>query len=131
MRRKPAAREIMSRERAQSKRESSSPSVGDIQRKKASPGQNTANCIGASYRSSKPRLMQRILCWLVQLAACLMNRCDIGSDRKDAATQSAWTKGQHSDSGIRREDPVHAGQARERGGSGTCDSTPGVFMWRC
>ena len=37
----------------------------------------------------------RILCWLVEFAAYLMNRCDIGTD-----TQTAWTKGQHTDSGI-------------------------------
>ena len=46
----------------------------------------------------------RILCWLV----------DIGSDGKDAATQAAWTQGQHIDPGIWREDFVHARQASKR-----------------
>ena len=41
----------------------------------------------------------RILCWLVEFVAYL----------------TIWPKGQHTHSGIRREDPVHAGQASERG----------------
>ena len=39
-------------------------------------GQNTESCIGASY------WRPWILCWLVEFAAYLMNRFDIGSDGK-------------------------------------------------
>ena len=35
--------------------------------------------------------------------------------RKDAAAQTAWTKGQHTDSGIWRADIVHAFQTSKRG----------------
>ena len=35
--------------------------------------------------------------------------------REDAAAEAAWPKRQHTNSGIRREDLVHGGQASERG----------------
>ena len=57
----------------------------------------------------------RILCWLVEFAAYLMNRCDIGSDG-DAAAEAAWPKGQHTDSGTRREDSVRWTCRREEKG---------------
>ena len=40
------------------------------------PGQNTEGCAGASTSPADAR----ILCWLEEFAAYLMNRCDIGSD---------------------------------------------------
>ena len=39
--------------------------------------------------------------------------------RKDPAAEAAWPKGQHTYSGIRREDSVHAGHASERVKMGT------------
>ena len=35
----------------------------------------------------------RILCWLVEFAAHLMDRCDIGQRRKDAAAEAALVEG--------------------------------------
>ena len=56
----------------------------------------------------------RILCWVVEFAAHLMNRCDIGSDGKTSLQRLLWAKGQHTDSGVWRKDPVHARQTSER-----------------
>ena len=39
--------------------------------------------------------------------------------REDAASEAAWPKGQHTSSGIRGEDFVHASQASKRGKMGT------------
>ena len=47
-----------------------------------------------------------------------MNRCDIGSDGKTLA-EAVWPKGQHTNSGVRGEDFVHAGQVSEREKMGT------------
>ena len=65
----------------------------------------------------------RILCWLVEFAAYLMNRCDIGSDGKTPAAKAAWAKGHHADPRIRKEDHVCAGQA-----SWQPRFHPGVFV---
>ena len=65
----------------------------------------------------------RILCWLVEFAAYLMNRCDIGSGGKKAAAETAWPEGQNAHPGIRRQGPVHAGQASQRGKMGTAISS--------
>ena len=53
-----------------------------------------------------------------------MKRCDIGSDGKTPLQGLHESKGQHIDSGIRREDPVHASQASERRKNGNRDSIP-------
>ena len=60
----------------------------------------------------------RILCWLVEFAAYLMNRCDIGSDVK---TPLQRLHGRRDNTPILEfgEGPVHAGQASERGKVGT------------
>ena len=51
----------------------------------------------------------RTLCWLVEFAAYLMNRCDIGSDGK-----RLYERKDNTNLGIRREDLVHASQASKR-----------------
>ena len=43
-------------------------------------GQDTEGCAGAPHRDQSPA--PRILCWLAEFAAYLMNSCDIGSDGK-------------------------------------------------
>ena len=72
----------------------------------------------------------RIPCWLVAFAAYLMNRCDIGSDGKTPLQRLHGSKGQHTFWNSEREDPVHAGQASERGESGNRDSIP-ECLWGC
>ena len=60
-----------------------------------------------TMKAAQVPLDVRILFWLVEFAAYLMKQ--IGERRKSiGTTQTAWTKGQHTDPGIWREDPVHA-----------------------
>ena len=61
----------------------------------------------------------RILCWLVEYAAYLINRCDIGSDGKTPLQTLHGRRDNTHISEIRREDPLHAGQASEREKVGT------------
>ena len=60
----------------------------------------------------------RILCWLLEFGAYLMNRCDIGSDGK---TPLQRLHGRKDNTPIVEfgEDFVHAGQARKRRKVGT------------
>ena len=68
----------------------------------------------------------RALCWLVEFAACLMDRCDIGTDgKKGADTQTAWKKVLHTDSGTWREDLAHTRQNSKRRKVG-----PAILSWR-
>ena len=70
----------------------------------------------------------RILCWLVEFAAYLMNRCDVGSDGKTPLHKTAWTKGQHTHPGIRREDSVRMPAKPARGGKWEPRFHLGVFV---
>ena len=45
----------------------------------------------------------RMLCWLVEFAAYLMNRCRHRQRRKDTAAKTTRAKGQHTDSGVWRK----------------------------
>ena len=63
----------------------------------------------------------RISCWLVEFAAP-DEQVRRRQRRKDAVAEAARPKGHHTDSGIRREDPVHASQASKREKSGNRDS---------
>ena len=74
-------------------------------------GQTTTLKASLEHRIGTRVPPDAILCWIVEFAACLMNRCDIGSDgktplhgRKDN-TPILW---------IRREDFVLASQASQR-----------------
>ena len=69
----------------------------------------------------------RIPCWLVEFAAYLLNRCDIGSDGKTLIHRTAWSKGQHTSSGIWRESFVRACQTTKRRKVGP-RFYPGVFV---
>ena len=48
--------------------------------------------------------------------------------RIDAAANTTRAKGQHTDSGVWRKDPVHARQTSERGGKWEPRFHPGVFV---
>ena len=72
----------------------------------------------------------RILCWVVEFAACLMNRCDIGSDGKPPLQRLHGEKGQHTDSGVWREDLVHARQTSERRKVGAAVPPTSVLLAR-
>ena len=50
--------------------------------------------------------------------------------RKDTAAKTTLAKGQHTHSGIRREDPVHAGQASQRRRVGTAIPSQ-ECLWEC
>ena len=74
-------------------------------------GQDIEGCAGTPHRSRCAGLVE-IRCISdeqIQRRQCL----------KDAAAKTAWTKGQHTHPGIRREDPVHARQVSERRKVGT------------
>ena len=68
----------------------------------------------------------RILCWLVELGGILMNRCGHRQGRKDTTAKTTRAKGQHTDSGVWRKDPVHARpnqreeESRSRGSTQEC-----------
>ena len=61
----------------------------------------------------------KILCWLVGNCCVPDEQVRRRQRRKDAATQTAWPKGQHTYSGMRRKDFVHASQASKRVNMGT------------
>ena len=62
----------------------------------------------------KVPLDARILCWLVEFAAFLMNRCEIGSDGKTLLHRLHGRIDKPTDSGMWREDLVHACQTSKR-----------------
>ena len=63
----------------------------------------------------------RILCWLVEFPAHLMNRCDIGSDRRTPLHKLQGRRDKHTDPGIRSEGLVHVPNQQE-GEHGSHDS---------
>ena len=124
--------EAVAREIAQARQEGSQtvperPPVGDSQ----SNGviERAVGLVAGQARTLKAALEHRIgtrippdariLCRLVEFAAYLMNRCDIGSDGKTPLQRLHGRRDNTPILEIRREDPVHAGQASERGKVGT------------
>ena len=70
----------------------------------------------------KVPLDARILCWLVEFAAYVMSRCDIGSDGK---TPIHRLHGRRDNTPILKfgcENVVHAFPNQQEEESGTCDS---------
>ena len=99
-----------------------SQSAGVIERCKSS--QNIESCVGASHGNESPArrkdkmLAGGICCLPDEPVRCRRRREDAALMQSINAV-AAWPKGQHTHSGFRREDPVHAGQASEREKVGT------------
>ena len=135
------ATEALAREVAQARQEGSQtvperPPVGESQ----SNGiiERAVGPMAGQARTLKASLEQRIgtrvppdartLCWLVEFAAYLMNRCDTGSDGKTLLHETSWPKGQRTDLGIwdRRSCSCQPSQQEEE--SGNRDSILDCFV---
>ena len=113
--------EAVAKETAQARQEGSQTPVGEpVQRShrvhggaRGWPGQNTESCIGAScWRQSPARCKDTVLAGGVRCVSDEQLRHR--QRRKNANTQTAWTKRQHTDSGTWREDFLHACQTSKR-----------------
>ena len=76
------------------------------------PGQDTEGCVGASHRNQSPARRKDIVL-AGGICSVLDEQVRHRQPRKDGTAEAAWPKGQHTHSGIRRDDPAHAGQASE------------------
>ena len=70
-------------------------------------------CTGASHGARVPP-DARILCWLVEFASYLMNRCDIGSDGKTPLQRLHGRRDNTPILEFGEKDLAHAGQASKR-----------------
>ena len=83
-------------------------------RTRCRPGQDTESCTGASHGDQsiarrKDIVLADGVCGIPDEPVRCRQR------REDAASEAAWPKGEHTDAGVWRKDPVHARQTSKRG----------------
>ena len=90
------------------------------------PGQDIEGCTGALHRGQSPARRKDIVL-VGRVCGILDEQVRHRQGRKDTTAKTTRAKGQHTDPGVWRKDPVHARQTSEKRQVGASVS-PGVFV---